>query len=118
VLPRKPLFGQVSASAEEYNAGTIQVSIGTGNADSAGSHTARSPRTPLPPRGSDQAARSVGLVSLHRVRRFTALAKIPPIFGIDLPEQYVSARVEADFDIVKFFHVTQAEVFYTQIDDG
>jgi hypothetical protein len=56
--------------------------------------------------------------SVSRTVRFKALAKFPLIFGIDIPEPYVNARVDADFDIVRFFHCVQETSFLTQIDDG
>jgi hypothetical protein len=55
--------------------------------------------------------------SVGKTITFKAKAKIPA-FIVNLPEPYVVARVEADFDIARFFHVVQDEVFFTQIDDG
>jgi len=60
--------------------------------------------------------------AISRQVEFEALAKIPLInlgkAWIDLPEPYVTARAEADFDILRFFHIVQEEVFRTQIQEG
>ena len=59
---------------------------------------------------------------ISRDVEFEALAKIPLVRLMghlwDIPEPYVKARAEADFDILRFFHIVQDEVFTTQIEEG
>ena len=51
---------------------------------------------------------------------FKALGRISfsDFLGSDLQEPYVHARVEGEFDIVRFFHIVQEATFSTQIEEG
>ena len=49
---------------------------------------------------------------------FNALSALPNGFLSWPSERYANVRVEADFDVVRFFSVVQERQFDTQIDDG